>query len=213
MPLFKTKKKPKKRKGKGSSDSDQRTGQKNAKQSSTSTSTSHSETDTYQSAAYYEMPTYDNIEANHVLQTINSLDPKSLLRFWKQIDPSIRKQLIKSDIDVLSDDDRKKEADRNMEYLSDVENIIEDQLKVLTVQNLDAGEQFNTIYDRRDIQWQKLKKLEEKKKSIAAQRLLEKDPLNPQNEKKIRKLMSGEQDSNEEIRDKRYGEIYHQRRT
>ena len=55
--------------------------------------------------------------------------------------------------------------------LSDVESIVEDQIRLLTVQSFDAGEQFNTIADRRDIQEQKMKLLDEKQRIEQAQRM------------------------------------------
>ena len=68
--------------------------------------------------------------------------------------------------------------------------------------NLDAGEQFNTIADRREIQEQKMKMLNEKKKIKQAQRLVQKKPLNPSTEKKVNKMLSGEKETgNQNIRD------------
>ena len=195
MPLFGKSKTPKQSGASGTKNtlntpSDHRNeGNTKKKENTSSSSSDESETEEYDTATYENLYQED---MDRFLHALHSTELSVIKKFWKKVNPDIRKALLKSDVDMLSisEEERLKEASRDLDYLSDVENIVDAEIHVLTTSNLDAGEQYNAIGDRLDLADKKLQKLEEKKQLKTAQRLLEKDPLNPKTAKKVKNVLN-----------------------
>ena len=142
----------------------------------------------------YDTAAYENVELNDMQQLLNAInmaDIKTVKQFWKQVKPDLRKELIKSDIDRLSEDEetKRQNAAKLQEHLSDLEEMNTDYINLLTLSSYDAGEQYNTIADRRELQEKQREKIEEKKKLKSAQKLLEKNPLSSSTQAKVNKLI------------------------
>ena len=72
----------------------------------------------------YDTAAYENVELNDMQQLLNAInmaDIKTVKQFWKQVKPDLRKELIKSDIDRLSEDEetKRQNAAKLQEHLSD----------------------------------------------------------------------------------------------